>query len=224
MKNTKSNILWGIFFILVGIGFTGKALNLWNFSFNLFDGWWTMIIIVPCCISLSNHGPRKMNLIGLVIGLLLLLDQVNIIRGISVFDLFIPIILIVIGVSFFFRNKTANSDFPDHAAEQQFSAVFASKEMNYNHENFNGASVDVCFGGIKIDLRKAVLNTDVKLCLNVILGNANIFVPSNIKVEVQTTKTVGEVCNMVVSDNKSMGPTLYINATCIMGKVKIEGE
>lgn len=103
MKNTKSNILWGVLFILVGLGFFGQVFGIWNLGFNLFDGWWTLIIIVPCCISLINRGPKKINMIGLVVGILLLLDQVNMIRGISVFNLFIPIILVVFGLSFFIK-------------------------------------------------------------------------------------------------------------------------
>lgn len=118
MKNTNGNILWGIAFILVGIGFFGKMLGIWNFCFTSFNGWWTLLIIVPCCISLFSHGPKKVNIIGLAIGLVLLLDQINIIRGISVFDLFIPIILIGIGISFFFQKKSASTnnektDIPD---------------------------------------------------------------------------------------------------------------
>lgn len=103
MKKINGNILWGSAFILVGIGFIGKILGIWDFCFDTFDGWWTMIIIIPCCISLINSGPRKGNLIVLAIGLLLLLEQLNIIQGISVFNLIIPIILIAIGISFFFQ-------------------------------------------------------------------------------------------------------------------------
>lgn len=124
MKNTKSNILWGSLFILVGIGFIGKVFNVCNFSFSLFDGWWTLLIIIPCCISLFSRGPKKANIIGLAIGLVLLLDQINIIRGISVFDLFIPIILIGIGISFFFQKSTTSihnekSDISDSMPEQK---------------------------------------------------------------------------------------------------------
>lgn len=124
MKNTNGNIVWGSLFILVGIGFIGKVFGIWNFCFNLFDGWWTLLIIVPCCISLFSRGPKKGNIIGLAIGLVLLLDQINIIRGISVFDLFIPIILIGIGISFFFQKSSTSinnekSDIPDPMSEQK---------------------------------------------------------------------------------------------------------
>lgn len=103
MINRNGNILWGIIFVLVGIGFLGKVFNIWTFSFTSIDGWWTLFIIIPCCISLISRGPGKANIIGLTIGLILLLDQVNIIRGISVFDMAIPVVLIVIGIRFFFK-------------------------------------------------------------------------------------------------------------------------
>lgn len=105
MRNAKGNIIWGILFILVGIGFAGKIFGIWDLNFHLFDGWWTMFIIVPSCINLMNRGPRKGNIIGLAVGLLLLLDQLNIFKKISVFDLSIPVILIAIGISFFFKSN-----------------------------------------------------------------------------------------------------------------------
>lgn len=132
MKNAKGNILWGSLFILAGIVFIGKVYGIWNFCFKLFDGWWTFLIIAPCCISLFCRGSKKANIIGLAIGLVLLLDQTNIIRGVSVFDLFIPISLIGIGISFFIRKShnfmhTEKSDIPDSMSEQKFKGEYKIK-------------------------------------------------------------------------------------------------
>ena len=54
MKKTLTNFLWGLFFIIIGIGFLGEALNLWNFEL-FFPGWWTLFIIIPCFGFLNSN-------------------------------------------------------------------------------------------------------------------------------------------------------------------------
>lgn len=123
MKNRNHNVLWGITFILLGIGFIGNVFGIWNFSLTAFEGWWTLFIIVPCGISLFSYGPKKGNIIGLAIGLVLLLNEINIIKGISVFDLSISILFIGIGVSFFFKKDSTSTnnkktDYQDPMSDQ----------------------------------------------------------------------------------------------------------
>lgn len=52
--NNFSKILWGIVFIVVGLIIGLNAFDI--LSVNLFfDGWWTLIIIIPCLIGLFNN-------------------------------------------------------------------------------------------------------------------------------------------------------------------------
>ena len=69
MRSRLSNILWGLFFILIGIGFAGNAFNLWDFNL-FFPGWWTLFIIIPCGISILQDGFHSGSCIGLAIGVI----------------------------------------------------------------------------------------------------------------------------------------------------------
>ena len=93
MKLSRIDIFWGCLLIVVGIGFFGDSLQLWNFEF-FFRGWWTLFIIVPSLCSMVEDGVKRSNLIGFSIGGLLLLSSWNILSA----ELVVPILLMIMGV------------------------------------------------------------------------------------------------------------------------------
>lgn len=97
MKLSRTDLFWGIALVIIGIGFGGEALELWNFEV-FFSGWWTLFIIVPCLISLVESGVKRSNTIGLSIGGLLLLSSWHVIAE----DLIVPLLLVIIGVILIF--------------------------------------------------------------------------------------------------------------------------
>lgn len=97
MKLSRTDLFWGVALVIVGSGFGGEALGLWNFEL-FFNGWWTFFIIVPCLVNLFESGVKRSNTIGVTIGVLLLLSSWNIIPE----DLAVPILLIVIGAVLIF--------------------------------------------------------------------------------------------------------------------------
>ncbi|MBE6609932.1 MAG: hypothetical protein E7634_04630 [Ruminococcaceae bacterium] len=71
MKKIK-NTVWGIVLIVIGVIVALNALKITNIDL-FFDGFWTLFIIIPCFIGIFTEKDKKGNLIGLVIGVLLLL-------------------------------------------------------------------------------------------------------------------------------------------------------
>ena len=101
--NKISNSLWGLVLIFLGLIFGLNALDITDINI-FFDGWWTLFIIVPCFIGLFKNESKTGNIIGLIIGVLLLLGSQNIINFALIWKLIIPIILIMIGLSFIFKD------------------------------------------------------------------------------------------------------------------------
>lgn len=97
MKLSRTDLFWGVLLVVVGIGFGGEALGLWNFEL-FFYGWWTLFIIVPCLVNMFESGIKRSNTIGLTIGSLLLLSGWNVLPE----DLIVPILLVVIGIVLIF--------------------------------------------------------------------------------------------------------------------------
>ena len=60
MKNLTS-VIWGLVFIIVGVIFGLNTLNITDINI-FFDGWWTLFIIIPCCLKTKfNDEIKKIN-------------------------------------------------------------------------------------------------------------------------------------------------------------------
>lgn len=94
--------LWGIFFVLLGVIIGLNSLGITNVNI-FFKGWWTLFIIVPCLIGLFDDEDKTGNLIGLLIGVVLLLGANSVISFELVGKLIIPAILVIIGLSILFK-------------------------------------------------------------------------------------------------------------------------
>ena len=221
------NILWGIAFIVVGLILAGNAIGITNIDI-FFDGWWTLFIIVPCFIGLFNDSDKTGNVIGLVIGGALLLACQGLLNFEMVWKLVVPVALVIIGVSIIFKDSIhgkINSEISKINKSQKdipsYCATFSEQNANFENEEFKGADLTAVFGGVKCDLRQAIINSDTVIKAESIFGGVEIYVPSNVKVKIKSTPIFGGVTDKSVHNQESEH-TIYINSTCICGGVDIK--
>lgn len=221
------NILWGIAFIVVGLILAGNAIGITNIDI-FFDGWWTLFIIVPCFIGLFNDSDKTGNVIGLVIGGALLLACQGLLNFEMVWKLVVPVALVIIGVSIIFKDSIhgkINSEISKINKSQKdipsYCATFSEQNANFENEEFKGADLTAVFGGVKCDLRQAIINSDTIIKAESIFGGVEIYVPSNVKVKIKSTPIFGGVTDKSVHNQESEH-TIYINSTCIFGGVDIK--
>lgn len=221
------NVLWGIVLIVVGLIIGGNALGITNINI-FFDGWWTLIIIIPCFIGLFKTNSGKLgNFIGLAIGIFLLLVAQDIVELEIVLKLLVPFILIAIGVSIIgngiITNKVSKKIKETNKNNlESYAATFSEQNIVKQNEEFNGANLDAVFGGVKLDLQKATINQDIVINASAIFGGITILVPSNINVKVKSTPIFGGVSNKVLNNNAENIKTIYINAFSMFGGVDIK--
>ncbi len=250
-RNRASNVLWGIAFIIIGIGFAGRAFDMWDFNL-FFDGWWSLFIIIPCGISIITNGPRSSNIVGLIIGLILLLVAQDIIRWSTIGNLIVPLILVIIGMGFIFRNNTHHHDtmeFNDfvepnntdpnfttgtcgsgqdtcqgksQGACKDICAIFSGRKVTYQNETFTGATINSIFGGAELDLRNAYMNGHVDIVVTSVFGGTTIYVPGNVRVEVSGVPIFGGIDNKAPSPIGDVRAVLHINANCMFGGIEIK--
>ena len=221
------NILWGIAFIVVGLILAGNAIGITNIDI-FFDGWWTLFIIVPCFIGLFNDSDKTGNVIGLVIGGALLLACQGLLNFEMVWKLVVPVALVIIGVSIIFKDSIhgkINSEISKINKSQKdipsYCATFSEQNANFENEEFKGADLTAVFGGVKCDLRQAIINSGTVIKAESIFGGVEIYVPSNVKVKIKSTPIFGGVTDKSVHNQESEH-TIYINSTCIFGGVDIK--
>ena len=138
---TFKNILWGVVLIVLGLLLGGKALGLWNINV-FFKGWWALFIIVPSFIGLFDEDDKTGSFIGLVVGIILLLSCRDVIDFSLVWKLILPIILIVIGLSFIFKdlfNKEINKNIKKlnkkMTSKEGFTSTFSGQNMHWSSKS-----------------------------------------------------------------------------------------
>ena len=228
MKNF-GNVLWGIVLIAIGIIIGVNSLGIAHINI-FFDGWWTLFIIVPCFIGLFKEREKTGNIIGLIIGIVLLLCCQGLLNFDLIWKLALPTILVIIGISFIFKDtfdhkingeiKKLNKN---RVKDNGYCATFSGQNVNFDGEKFNGTDLTAVFGGLKCDLRNAVIESDSVINVSSIFGGTEIIVPENVKVKIKSTSMFGGVDEKRKnkSDNQE-SYTIYINATCLFGGVEIK--
>lgn len=220
MKNCK-NIILGIILIVVGVWFGLYATGVVKVNL-LFDGWWTLFIIIPSFLGLFDEDGRTGSLIGLFVGVLLLLSCQDVLNFDIVLKLIVPCVLIVTGLSFIFKGKikTKNIENVKTVGGTNYNATFSGQNLDFSKEEFTGTKLDAVFGGIKCDLRNAIINDDVVIEASAIFGGITILVPKDVNVKITSTSIFGGVDGKSKMDKP--GKTIYVNATCLFGGVEVK--
>lgn len=219
MRNKIANYFWGLAFIGAGFLLLGNIMEWWDFNL-FFNGWWTLFIIIPCLVSMFQYGINTGSVIGLCVGVVLFLSANDIVSS----KIMLPVILIGVGISIvlpslFGKSIPKDVTFNDNGGRYQ--AIFTNYEMRWPDEVFNGASANIVFGGMELDLRDAIIDHDVIIKCNCAFGGLDIFVPDNVKVQVGGSHIFGGV------ENKSRqpggdAPIVYVDINCAFGGADIK--
>lgn len=224
MKKYK-NIVYGIMLILLGIIIALISLDLIHTNL-LFNGWWTLVIIIPSIIGLLFDDDKLGNLISLIIGILLLLGVRNIIDYKILLKLFVPILLVTVGLSLILKNileskKTLRIK-ELNKVKDNTKDIFAtlSNENKKIIGEFKGISIDAVFSSVELDLREAEIKKDQVINVSAIFSGVTILTNNNIKVIVKSDSLFGGVSNHI--EEKDEAKAIYINASCLFGGVEIK--
>ena len=213
----KKNLFWGIVLIVVGILFLGRNMNWWNFSI-FFRGWWTLFLIVPSIISLVRKESMGTSFLILVLGVLMLLASQNVIDWSTIWKVFLPIIIMVVGLSIIFGNRKVKTKKVKGNAKEYVAIFSGVDEMIGKIESdFKVTSV---FGGVELDMRDVKLEEDLIIDCFTLFGGIDIRLPKDVKVEVNGLPIFGGVENKY-RNNDEAKVTIYINHTTIFGGVDL---
>lgn len=226
MKKSTS-ILWGIVLIVVGVLVAINALGIADVNL-FFDGWWTLFIIVPCAIGLFTDREKTDNIIGIIIGVFLLLCCQDVLSFGLFWKLLIPAIIIIIGVKMIFgglfsgkANEVIKKLSENKDGVATSCAAFSGNDLNFDSQEFKGADLTAVFGGVKLDLRNAIITEDCAVKVCAVFGGIDILVPPNVNVKVNSTCLFGGVSNKtkLYKDNTV---TVYVSGVCMFGGVDVK--
>lgn len=225
-----SNYIWGLFLILVGIILGLNSFGVTNINL-FFDGWWTVFIIAPSLNGLIKGEDRTGALIGLIIGVFLLLSCQDVLDFKLFVKLFIPAILIIIGLSIFFKDKVKDVavkkmgkiNAKEIDMEHTYTSTFSEEKINLDNEKLESCAINSIFGSVSLDLRNAIIDEDVVIYNYVVFGGVTIKVPKDVNIVVKTTSIFGGVDNKTGRNKtKENVKTIYIKGTILFGGIDIK--
>ncbi len=235
MSKTAKTILWGILLILVGVII---ALNIMGVKIPIFfDGWWTLLIILPCLYGIVVGADRFLNAIGLLIGVGLLLAARDVIQYRQLARLVLPVCLILIGgyliVRAVFRNPSGNVPSPSAGSNasytqtastgnKEYNAFLSGSKLNFDGQSFHGAKFSAILGSVSCDLRNAFITQDITIEANTFFGSVELFMPADVHVVVENSSFLGDLKNRAVSPANVSAPTVTVKVTNFLGSTEIQ--
>ena len=240
-----SSTIWGIVLITVGIIYALNSLDITNINI-FFKGWWTLFVIIPCTIRLiTSSDNRSGSATGLLIGVFLLLCARGILAYSMIWKLLLPLLVVFLGLKLFlkglFGSKYDEDDFDDaqddeddkddqddevdedpcdSQSNRKSIAMFSSHRIKYDGRVFVSENLDVVFGSVELDLRKAIIEGDCTIHANCVFGNIKILVPENTNVKVKDSSVFGGASNHTI--NKKGEHTLYIKSNSVFGGISVK--
>jgi len=90
----------GVVLLVLGIAFLLDRLHLWSFNI-FFNGWWTLLLIIPAIYLIAKHGIQVGNVVLLFLGIILFLNE----RGWNLWGYLVPGVLVLTGLVILFKKK-----------------------------------------------------------------------------------------------------------------------
>ncbi len=220
MRGKAKRILWGVALILCGLAY---ALTVTGVLPPAAGGWWAFFIIIPCLIWLITDGIRSGALFGLAAGIMLFLWKSGYVEGELLNKLILPVIIVIIGLMVLvksvrhhrFRVKIDR----DHDSEE--TAIFNDRKYSFNGQKFFGGNYSAVFGGLELDLRGAMIDSDVSINMDSAFGSAKIYLPNNVNVKLSGDNVFGSSKNLHADCGIAGAPVVYIHSDSAFGSVTV---
>ncbi len=217
----KVKYFFGSILIIIGILLLLQQTGLIYLG-NIWDFWPLLIIGYGITHLAKNRHSLTSGLIIIIVGVVF---QVNQFGWMDFWDLFLPLLLVIIGLSMIFKKSFFPKNNEQTNLELNVSAVFSSIKETIVNNNFRGGSVSTVFGSVKLDLRSAVISADgAKLDINVAFGGVVLFVPPNWEIIIIGSPIFGDIKNKSypVYDLNMIKPKMVLNCSVAFGGVEIK--
>ncbi len=221
MKTYISRLIIGAAIVIVGGALLLDGLNIVDTS-SVLKNWWPLLIVAAGVAMFINDSKNYIwAFIVMAAGVFVQLRVLGYYSDINVWQVLLPLVLIVVGVSV----ATGRAVFPQTKVEEgsdDVVAILGGSDHINSSEDFVSSKVTAILGGAKIDIRKATIKKAATVELFTIMGGVEIVVPRGVIVVNKTNSILGGIENKTDQEVTKSSPTLTILGDVIMGGVEIK--
>jgi predicted membrane protein len=218
--------------VLVGLGMLFLLDNLHILYLREWVRFWPVILIaigLAKVVDSAFAGGRTVGIIFMCVGAILLAKNFGLIL-VRVRDLW-PIFLIGIGLFMLWHRLTPHPTWHDRQRSSSASvvsdhAVFGGGKRNVNTDDFQGGEVSAIFGGVELNLRRAVMKGEsATLEVNTVFGGVEVTIPENWSAVVQGSGVFGGFSDSTVQPDPARTPDfrrIIVRGAAVFGGVNIK--
>jgi predicted membrane protein len=215
-------LVLGILIIVLGVLFTLDNLGILHAADYL--RLWPALLIIFGLTKLSQPGEAPSRFIGLIfatLGILLLLDNLNLVRF-RIWDLW-PLILVLLGIAMIWQViRWGGGVAAERTSSISALAIMGGVQRNCASQDFRGGELTAIMGGCEIDLREATMQADeAVLHTFAFWGGIEIKVPENWTVTVEAFPFLGGFDERTHPPKEGPRKNLRVRGLAIMGGVEI---
>jgi len=230
-QNNDSKRLWlGIIFFIIGGLLLVDNLDLFYFNIPYYVFSWPTFLILLGLYLFFGQDKKAPGAILLALGSVFLLDDIFPWWHIDFWDVFLPGVLIFLGVALMMRKSTPSAR-PSGGDEQDFvddMAVFSGNEKKMTSQNFKGGKITSVFGGSKIDFTQSAMNDEgAVIDVFTLFGGTEVIVPVDWSVKSEVTSIFGGISdkrNSVVNVVPDESKVLTIKGLILFGGGEIKSN
>lgn len=185
---------------------------------NALGMWWPIFLVVIGLVMMIGDRRNWWGAVLIIGGVLFQLRALEVL-DINPWEFFWPVIIILVGLSIIV-NRSRRPEVSGRQNEDA-SAILGGVDLVNTSEDYKGGSATAVLGGVKIDMRKAVIKKEATLTVFVLCGGIELIVPEGVVVKPQAMCILGGIENKHAAEAKN-APVLYIAGTVTMGGIEVK--
>jgi hypothetical protein len=209
--------------IAVGAVWLLDAMNVLDAGVTI-DHWWPVAVIALGLVAAASERRLALGPVVLVvIGILLLVDQLDLI---AVDTIVWPVIAILAGLWLLFNHGQWSRVREQESSRQDIVALLGAAESRNRSPHFRHANVSAVFGGATLDMRDAHLDPGASVDALALFGGVDVIVPPGWRVELGGLPIFGGYEDKTSGNGDVLpdAPVLKVAATAIFGGVGVKNK
>ena len=187
MKHTSGRLFVGLAFILIGLAFVVKNLNLfpWEFEY-YFLSWPSLLIVIGLFITITERG-SFFGFSLLLVGAIFVTSRYYDYPAGEIFSDLWPLFIIFFGMSILLGHRKgrhgrshSGSTWIDYSDDTlDISTFFGENKRRITSQNFSKAKITTSFGSTVLDFTNAKVTSNCNVTCDTVFGGTELIIPSS---------------------------------------------